>query len=203
MSDPSSQRNEPSGHEPPEIPEPEQRLSVVMVEGPHPALLDPDQLLDSCDLRTQRRSGPGGQHRNKASSGVFLHHAPTNTIAEATERRSQADNRRIALERLRLRLAIEVRSPSPMDQRKIPPQEQELRTRFQGHPLKLNDRNVDKPAVLALLLNDLHVAGGQPSALGPVWKTSTSSIVRLIKSCPAAFAFLNQIRQHHERLPLR
>ena len=46
MSDPSSQRNEPSGHEPPEIPEPEQRLPVVMVEGPHPALLDPDQLLE-------------------------------------------------------------------------------------------------------------------------------------------------------------
>ena len=75
--------------------EPEQRLPVVMVECPHPALLDPDQLLESCDLRTQRRSGPGGQHRNKTSSGVFLHHAPTNTIAEATERRSQADNRRI------------------------------------------------------------------------------------------------------------
>ena len=190
-------------HEAPEIPDPEQRLPVVMVKSPHPATLHPDRLLESCGLRTQRRSGPGGQHRNKTSSGAFLHYPPTNTTAEATERRSQADNRKVALERLRFRLAVEVRSPSPMDGYEIGSQEQELRTRFEGQPLKISDRNHDKPAVMALLLNDLHVCGGQPSAVGPVWDTSTSAIVRLIKSHPNAFTLLNRIRQHHDRLPLR
>ena len=190
-------------HVPPEIPVASQRLPVVIHAAPHPATLSPDKLLKSCDLRTQRRSGPGGQHRNKTSSGAFLHYPPTDTTAEATERRSQADNRNIALERLRFRLAVEVRSPSPLDGRAIPTEETEFRNRYEKHPLKISDRNRDKPAVLALLLNDLHAAGGQPSAVSPAWGTSTSAIVRLVKSHPVAFAFLNRIRQHHGRPPLR
>ena len=89
-----------------------------------------------------------------------------------------------------------------MDQRKIPPQEQELRTRFQGHPLKLNDRNVDKPAVLALLLNDLHVAGGQPSALGPVWKPQPVPL-SFNQIMPCCIRVPEPDRHYHERLPLR
>lgn len=193
----------PHTQEAPEIPAPDQRLPTVMVSSLHPTIVHPDQLLESCDLRTQRRSGPGGQHRNKTSSGAFLHYPPTNTTSEATERRSQADNRRIALERLRFRLAVEVRSPSPIDGHSVSTEEENLRQRYQGQSLKMNDRNSDKPAILALLLNDLHACGGQPSAVGPVWQTSTSAIVRLIKSHASAFVFLNRIRQHHGRLPLR
>ena len=190
-------------HGAPEIPDPDQRLPIVLVSNPHPAILHPDRLLESCGLRTQRRSGPGGQHRNKTSSGAFLHYPPTNTTAEATERRSQADNRKVALERLRFRLAVEVRSPSPIDGHELSSEEHKLRKQYQGQSLKISDRNSDKPAVLALLLNDLHACGGQPSAVGPAWLTSTSALVRLIKSYPSAFVFLNQIRQHHNRPPLR
>lgn len=50
-------------------------------------------------------SGPGGQHRNKTESGVRLTHGPTGVTVSATERRSQAQNRGAALERLRARLA--------------------------------------------------------------------------------------------------
>jgi protein subunit release factor B len=50
-------------------------------------------------------SGPGGQHRNKTESGVRLTHRPTGVTVSATERRSQAQNRGAALERLRERLA--------------------------------------------------------------------------------------------------
>jgi ribosome-associated protein len=49
--------------------------------------------------------GPGGQHRNKAATGVRLLHLPTGVLVTATERRSQAMNRGAALERLRARLA--------------------------------------------------------------------------------------------------
>jgi protein subunit release factor A len=48
--------------------------------------------------------GPGGQHRNKAATGVRLLHLPTGVLVTATERRSQAMNRAAALERLRARL---------------------------------------------------------------------------------------------------
>ncbi len=40
------------------------------VKSPHPATWTTEQLLEQCDLRTQRRSGPGGQHRNKTSSCI-------------------------------------------------------------------------------------------------------------------------------------
>ncbi|MFK8111661.1 MAG: peptide chain release factor-like protein [Rubripirellula sp.] len=179
-------------------------MSVIHIEGPHPATLTAEQLLEQCDLRTQRRSGPGGQHRNKTSSGVFLHHKPTNTIGEATERRSQADNRAVALQRLRFRLAVEIRTQSILDQPSDSPSEEvELRERYRGTALKVNDRNEAKSGLIALLLNDLYAAGGQPSAVAPAWQTSTSAVVRLVKSHPAAFSVLNAIRSHHNRGALK
>ena len=111
MADDSS-HNQRTGDTTPEMPTREQRMPATFVESPHPATIAPNVLLDQCDLRFQRRSGPGGQHRNKTSSGVFLHHEPTSLVGEATERRSQADNRAAALNRLRFCLAMEVRTPS-------------------------------------------------------------------------------------------
>ena len=123
-------------------------------------------------------------------------------VGEATERRSQAHNREVALERLRFRLAVEVRTPSIFDADDVA-LETEVRAAYRGKSLRLNDSNPAKPAVLALLLNDLHASGGQPSAVAAIWKVSTSSIVTLIKSNRAAFALVNQFRQHHGRRALK
>jgi ribosome-associated protein len=69
------------------------------------ALALPDEaLLAACEETFFVASGPGGQHRNKTESGVRLVHAPTAVTVTATERRSQAQNRGAALERMRERL---------------------------------------------------------------------------------------------------
>jgi protein subunit release factor B len=72
----------------------------------HPAATRPEQLLAECEARRLRRSGPGGQHRNKVETAVSLRHLPTGVCAEANERRSQAQNRSTALFRLRVNLAL-------------------------------------------------------------------------------------------------
>src|SRR5919202_1127207 len=66
--------------------------------------MDDARLLADCDVEFFTAGGPGGQHRNKTASGVRLVHRPTEVSVSATERRSQARNRAIALERLRVGL---------------------------------------------------------------------------------------------------
>jgi ribosome-associated protein len=67
--------------------------------------LDDEALLRACEVSTFVGSGPGGQHRNKTASAVRLMHPPTGLMVTATERRSQAQNRGAALERLRAALS--------------------------------------------------------------------------------------------------
>lgn len=78
---------------------------------PHPCQLDEAGLMAQCRLTFTRRGGPGGQHRNKVESAVVVTHVPTQVLAEASERRDQSQNRRVALDRLRRQLAWCVRSP--------------------------------------------------------------------------------------------
>ena len=189
-----------------EMPSQNQRLSLPNVTSPHPAAWSVDELLKTCEFRMQSRSGPGGQHRNRTASGVFVTFPPAEITAEATEQRNQHRNREVAIRRLRYVLAVSLRSTSPLaTEGTSPPDqvEQFVRDRFRGSPLKLADDNSFKPAVLAMLLNDLHVAGGQPSLVAPSWKVSTSRIVALLRTHHPAWTLVNRIRAHHDRKPLR
>lgn len=67
---------------------------------------DPDLeiLKKHVTVETYRSRGPGGQRKNKVETAVRLKHLPSGLTVIATEHRSQAENRRLAFERLRARL---------------------------------------------------------------------------------------------------
>ena len=67
------------------------------------------QSLRNIDVRyeTFRSSGAGGQHVNKVESAVRVIHIPTGVAATSSESRSQFQNKKTALEKLKEQLKLE------------------------------------------------------------------------------------------------
>ena len=154
----------------------------------HPARLPIAQLLEDCDERRLRRGGPGGQHRNKVETAVELTHRPTGVGAEANERRSQQQNREVALGRLRLRLALAIR-----EEEEYWPSELWV-GRCRGTRIEVSPRHDDFPALLAEALDVLNSVNWDTSAAVERLGITTSQLVKLLKLEPAALKMLNEQR---------
>lgn len=158
----------------------------------HPAALPIEQLLKDCDVLRTRRSGPGGQHRNKVETAVVLVHRPTGVRAEASERRSQAQNHSAALFRLRVNLALQVRGdvwldgePSPLWQ-----------SRCRGGKVAVNSSHEDYPALLAEVLDVVTAHQMDVKAAAGTLGCTTSQIIKFLQSEPRAIALVNRERKN-------
>lgn len=65
---------------------------------------DDDALLAECDVWVFRATGPGGQSVNTSDSAVRLRHRPSGITVVCRRERSQLQNKRACLERLRGKL---------------------------------------------------------------------------------------------------
>jgi hypothetical protein len=163
----------------------------------HPAACTVEQLWAECELRRLRRSGPGGQHRNKVETAINLHHRPTGVRAEASERRSQAQNRAVALFRLRVNLALEVRRPCGADYAPSPLWQSRCGT------LKVSASHDDFPALLAEALDVLAAFDAEPKPSAAVLGCTPSQLIRLLQIDPHALTLVNRWRSEGKRHPLR
>jgi hypothetical protein len=159
----------------------------------HPAAVGSEELLADCEVRRLRRSGPGGQHRNKVETAISLQHLPTGVRAEANERRSQAQNKTLAVFRLRVNLALEVRRACGED---YAPSDL-WRSRCVGG-LRVSANSDDLPSLLAEALDVLAVLDADPKQASAVLSCSPSQLVRLLKHDQRALALVNRWRRERQ-----
>lgn len=166
----------------------------------HPVKLTVDALLQQCDIRRTRHSGPGGQHRNKVETAIEITHRPTGIIAFAAERRSQEQNRQVAISRLRLLLAIRVRSvghtelnPSVLWQ-----------SRCRNQKISCSERHDDFPIMLAEALDAIDAKAFDVKRAAAALGCSTSQLVRFVAAIPEALEIINTqrvMRSLHRLMP--
>lgn len=160
-------------------------------ESRHPAAVEVDTLLQDCRIETFRSSGPGGQHRNKTESGVRITHEPSGVQATATERREQPVNRKVAIKRLRVNLAIELRGYFNLLHEPTP----RWSSRVQSGRVSINPKHDDYPALLAEVLDVLEQKNFEPKRAGMLLAVSASQIIKLLRQEPRALAMVNARRQ--------
>ncbi|MFK7778352.1 MAG: peptide chain release factor-like protein [Gimesia sp.] len=164
----------------------------------HPACIDPEILLKDCQIRHVRRSGPGGQHRNKVETGVVIKHLPTNITAEASEKRQQGRNRSMALFRLRINLAIDHRMEA------VPEEPSALwQRRLWNGTLKVNSEHVDFPALLSEALDAIAHFQFDIKASSQYFQCSSSQLIKFLKKEPRAFTIFNRKRCESGLHPLK
>jgi hypothetical protein len=164
------------------------RLTPTPSDEPHPAELPDAALLADCDVRRAKAAGPGGQRRNKVETAVTLKHRPTGAEAAAAERRSQPENQRVALRRLRLNLALEIRrtrrEPSDL-----------WTSRASGGKLAINPDHRDYPALLAEAMDFIDMHRGDAARAASAMGVNTSQLIKLLRHEPKALERVNADRR--------
>ncbi|MCA9065766.1 MAG: peptide chain release factor-like protein [Planctomycetaceae bacterium] len=157
----------------------------------HPVELSDEDLLEQCEVRRTRHSGPGGQHRNKVETAIEIRHQPTGIIAFAAERRSQEQNRKVAFTRLRLLLAVRIRT---VDSAEVVPsalwQKRCVHQRIVCSEQHRDFAQMLREALDAIDAKELDVRRAA-AALG----CSSSQLIRFVGRVPEALDGINQQRE--------
>ncbi len=172
--------------------------------------LSDDELLRRCRFERFRVSGAGGQHRNKTDSAVRLTHEPSGAVGYASERRSQHQNRAVALARLRREIALRVRADVDLEFYHPPAALQRIllvRPRGASADVTLGERVGPRHpsfwAGAALLLDLFASVDGSVGDCAALLGCSTNQLVKLFASEPQLWSAANALREGAGLSPLR
>lgn len=175
-------------------------------------LLCPDpQLLDQCDVHVYKASGPGGQHRNKVSSAVRLKHRASGVSAHGDDSRSQHENKRLAIKRLRMNISCQIRcelSPDgilPDVVRECLHVPKKRTSKEQTAELRLDVGRKDYRfwPVAAFVMDLLDAHQGRLGEVATALGVSTGNVSAFLKSERHLFAAAQHIRSNHGQKPLK
>ena len=156
----------------------------------HPSRLPEPVLMENCLVRRTRHTGPGGQHRNKVETAIEIVHQPTGIVAFAGERRSQEANRQVAVFRLRVLLAIRVRTVTSPE---VVPTEMWTR-RCRSQRIQCSENHVDFPAMLAEAMDAIDAKEYDVRRAAAALGCSMTQLIRFIAKDSEAWVAFNAER---------
>ena len=157
----------------------------------HPAKIPISNLLNDCREARTRGSGPGGQHRNKVETAIVLTHMPSQVSGAASERRSQKENREVAIQRLRVNLALAIRSselvtPLPLWQKYVV-----------AEKVKISADNEEFPPLLADALDLIFSTGGDLAPVAGTLKITATQLAKFLRLEPEAWVMISGLRERN------
>ena len=171
-------------------------------------LADDSNLMNQCEVHIYKASGPGGQHRNKVSSAIRLHHKATGITATANDSRSQHDNKKRALTRMRMNLAVRLRKPIDLESFEIPEILKDCifvpkKTASQSsHKLQIGRKDARFWTISAILLDMLAGANGKLGDVAKRLEISTGNLTKVFKIDRHLIEAVQNIRKKNNLKPI-
>ncbi len=160
-----------------------------------PTILTDPQLLAQCDVDTYRASGPGGQKRNKTSSGRATHGiGPTGLIVIAEESRSQHENKAKALKRIRQALYLQIRDDLSGATTESLAAHPDLTGAVVGGSLPPSTKSIQFWPAAGIALDLLAAFQGQVSTAADLLSVSTAQFTDFLRIDPKVWQEANRIR---------
>lgn len=153
-----------------------------------------EELLEDCDVETFRGSGPGGTKSDTTESAVRLRHQPSGVTAMATEARSQHDNRRRALRRLRIKYAASIRDDVDPERVSVP----EPLRQYLGDGLRVNQKNPHFPFWVKLVLDVFEAKQARLGETAECFDLSTNQLVNFLARDDKVWEQANRLRDEYD-----
>jgi hypothetical protein len=141
-----------------------------IVNRTHLLRLSDAEFLKLCEIQAYKGSGPGGQHRNKTNSGVKVKLINVNIESYACDDRSSHINKILALKKLRLKIALQIREEPAL----------QIPFAFPGTDGRISSDNKLYPEFIADVLDRIKAAAGDLGEAAKMWNLSKSALNKII-----------------------